>query len=365
MSQMKRRLRAKSWWSKMDQHIENFVKKCTACTLVSAPPPAEPMKRTELPAAAWQYLAMDFLGPLPSGHHIFTIIDYFSRWFELEIMSRIDSVETIRRLKIIFARFGFPLSITADNGKQLISQEMKSYLEEHNIRLISTVPFWPQMNGEVERQNRSLLKRLRIYQNTEGNWMDHLHKYLIMYRSTPHSVTLRTPAELMFGRNIRDKLPTIHQAMETDYELADRDKQEKHKGGEYGNMKRRAEPSDIQVGDTVVTKRQLVSNKLATPYEPTPYQVIQRSGPEVKIKSTATSAIYRRNIAHIKKLPQPTVHASTNSQPQPPQSSSSTSSPVISTASAPTAATAPTTNTAAIRPPSSRIRRPPTRYAIQ
>lgn len=76
ISQMKRRLRAKSWWPKMDQHIEQFVKHCIGCTLDSAPPPPEPMKRTEIPSQPWQHLAMDFLGPLPSGHHVFVLVDY-------------------------------------------------------------------------------------------------------------------------------------------------------------------------------------------------------------------------------------------------------------------------------------------------
>ena len=29
---------------------------------------------------------------------------------------------------------------------------------------LNTTPLWPQANGEIERQNRSILKRLRIAQ---------------------------------------------------------------------------------------------------------------------------------------------------------------------------------------------------------
>lgn len=42
---------------------------------------------------------------------------------ETEIMTKIDLKETIKRLRTIFARFGLPLSITADFGRQLISDE--------------------------------------------------------------------------------------------------------------------------------------------------------------------------------------------------------------------------------------------------
>ncbi|XP_073835818.1 uncharacterized protein [Musca autumnalis] len=119
MTVMKRRLRAKVWWPRIDQNVEAMVKRCQGCTLVSIPSNPEPIRRTELPSEPWQHLAVDFCGPLPSGHHLFVIVDYYSRFMEVEIMTKIDTMETINRLEIIFARFGFPVSITADNGPQL------------------------------------------------------------------------------------------------------------------------------------------------------------------------------------------------------------------------------------------------------
>lgn len=92
----------------------------------------------------------------------------------------------------IFARFGLPISITADNGPQFASEEFHTYCESNNIELISTTPYWPQWNGEVERQNRSILKRLKISQCTGKNWMEDLNEFLLMYRSTPHSTTQKT-----------------------------------------------------------------------------------------------------------------------------------------------------------------------------
>lgn len=117
MSVMKRRLRAKVWWPKIDRQVEELVKKCRGCTLVNAPNAPEPLQRTKLPSAPWEHLAIDFLGPLPSGHYVFVVVDYYSRFFEIDIMMKIDSAKTIDRLKGIFARFGLPISITADNGK--------------------------------------------------------------------------------------------------------------------------------------------------------------------------------------------------------------------------------------------------------
>lgn len=303
MSNMKARLRSKIWWPKMDQHIEQFVKQCKGCTLVSAPAPPEPMKRTELPSHPWQHIAIDFLGPLPSGHNLFVIVDYYSRFIEVEIMTKIDSAKAIAKLKNIFARFGFPISITADNGRQFISEEFKQYCETNNIKLNNTIPYWPQQNGEVERQNRSILKRLKISQEQKRDWTDDLNQYLLMYRSTPHSTTSKTPAELMFNWNIRDKLPSIQQhSIDIDQALHDRDKEKKEKGKVYGDNRRNAKVSDIEVGDSVLLKRQVISNKLATTFEPTTFKVIERNGSEITVENIETGTTYKRNVAHVKKI---------------------------------------------------------------
>lgn len=303
MSKMKRRLRSKVWWPKMDQQVETFVKKCHDCVLVEAASPPEPMKRTTLPNGPWQTIAIDFCGPLPSGHYLFVVVDYFSRWVEVEVMTKIDSTETIKRLKCIFARFGVPITLKADNGSQFVSQEFKSYCKVYNIGLVSTIPYWPQQNGEVERQNRSILKVLTIAQNKKVDWRDELQRYLIMYRSTPHSVTLKSPAELMFNRNIKDKLPSISQPLEVDEEVRDRDKEKKQMGKEYGDQRRRAKQIDIDVGEKVFIKRQVVPNKLASTFDPTTFTVVKRNGSEVTVENTETKTQYRRNVAHVKRVP--------------------------------------------------------------
>lgn len=304
---MKRRLRAKVWWPKIDSDAENFVKKCHGCTMVAAPAPPEPLKRKELPSQPWKHVAIDYLGPLPSGHNLLVIVDYYSRFIEVEIMKKITTEETIKRLRVIFARFDRPDHITADNGPQFTSDEFNAYCSLNGIELHHSTPFWPQQNGEVERQNRSILKRLKISQNTGNDWQKDLQDYLLMYRATPHSTTLRTPSELLFGRTIQDKMPCIDQPMTNDEELRDRDKTKKEKEKVYADMKRNAKESEVQVGDIVWLKKLTNTNKLSAVFEPVSYKIIERTGSEVQVENVETGVRYRRNVTHIKKAP-PTDH---------------------------------------------------------
>ncbi|XP_055543017.1 uncharacterized protein K02A2.6-like [Wyeomyia smithii] len=167
------------------------------------------MSRRALPSSPWIDLAIDFLGPLPCGSYLLVFIDYFSRYEEVEIMSKITAKDTVSRLDRIFTRLGYPRAITLDNAKQFIGTDLDAYSKAKGILLNHSTSYWPQENGLIERQNRSLMKRLQISHALGRDWRQDLHDYLIMYYTTPHSVTGKTPTELMYGHTIRSKLPAV------------------------------------------------------------------------------------------------------------------------------------------------------------
>lgn len=103
---MKRRLWPSVWWPSMDGEISKFVKSCRGCLMVLQPPAPEPMKRRAIPQAPWIDVALDFMGPLPSGENLLVIVDYFSRYKEVKVMRRITSDETWKELDLIFVRLG-------------------------------------------------------------------------------------------------------------------------------------------------------------------------------------------------------------------------------------------------------------------
>ncbi|XP_055543744.1 uncharacterized protein K02A2.6-like [Wyeomyia smithii] len=125
-------------------------------------------------------------------------------------MKEISAKNTILAFHETFCRYGIPESIKSDNGPQFMSESLQSFCTEFGIELRKTTPYWPQANGEVERANRSLKKRLQISQEScKVDWKWDLRMYLLMYNSTPHSTTGVAPSASMFGRVLRDKLPTF------------------------------------------------------------------------------------------------------------------------------------------------------------
>ena len=280
---MKQRLRSKLWWPGLDKDAERVCKTCHGCQLVSQPLKPEPMTRTEFPSAPWQHLAFDLLGPLPSGDYIFVVVDYYSRFFEMEFTKSITTEKIVSLMSKMFVTHGLPCSLRTDNGPQFISDHFKGYLEKNGIEHRRTTPLWPQANGEIERQNRTILKRLRISQAEGRDWRSQMDDFLMMYRSTPHSTTGVSPAELLFGRKIRTKLPQL-QEFTCDDEVRDRDSERKEKGKMYADCKRNACENDIQKGDKVLL-RQERDNKLSTPFKQVPFTVVQKNGNSVLVEA--------------------------------------------------------------------------------
>ena len=268
----KQMLRSKVWWPGMERDAEKFCKSCHGCQLVVQPDPPEPLRPTELPDGPWQALAADFKGPLPSGHYLLVIVDYFSRYYEVAIM----------------------LSTTADKMISVF----------HAVFARHVTPEYVQANGEVERQNSSLEKKqLRIAQFEKKDWKHELQTYLAKYRSLPHATTGVAPAKLLFNRDIRTKLPQLSEYIHNQ-ELRDRDHEQKGLSKFYADASRSAKSSDVNPGDEVLVKDFQPQNKLSTPFRPEPHTVIAKSGNQVTIESPE-GVPYKRNTSHVKLFHRP------------------------------------------------------------
>lgn len=304
---MKSRLRERCWWPLMDRQAVKVCDSCEGCRLVQVEAPPEPMNRRPMPDKPWVDLAIDFLGPMPTGEYILVVVDYYSRYMELEVMQKITAQETVTRLKKLFRTWGNPRTITLDNGRQFISREFGDFCRSMGIVLNHSTPYWPQANGQVERQNRSLSKRLKISNALHGDWKKELDDYLILYNNAPHCVTGKAPSELLLGRKLRHKIPQIDDlstpVLGSDFR--DRDTQRKFDDKTREDMKRGSKLSDIQAGDTVLMKNLHPQDKLSTNFGKEQFVVKDKRGSNVTIQSKDTDKCYDRNVSHLKKIVEP------------------------------------------------------------
>ena len=308
MTRTKARLREKVWWPNMDKQVEQFVKACHPCQLVGPRSKTEPIRSTTLPEGPWGDIAVDLL-EIPGGNHLLVVVDNYSRWPEDILLKKTDASHVTRAMEGIFQTHGIPESVRSDNGPPFSSAEFEGFLDYLGIAHLKGIPYWPQSNGEVERCNKTLLKIIRIATLEGKDWKKELQNFLFQYRTTPHTVTGLSPAELLMGRCLKDKLPKVTIPSERITEahwqqlLRERDARGKLRQKEYADSKRSAQYSDIVEGDQILLNKSR-DTKLSPNFEPAPYKVVAKKGNAVLIKDQDGNTKLR-NTSHMKKFLQP------------------------------------------------------------
>lgn len=299
---MRRNLRQYVWWPCMDRDVCSTITECVGCTAVSSQGPPEPMIRKTMPDRAWQEIAIDFLSAKECATFL-VVVDYYSRYLQVVEMKGTTATKTIEALERIFRDHTYPESIRADNGPPFSSEEFAQYCASKNINLVKTIPYWPQMNGLVERQNRGILKSLRIAKALKSDWRKGLEDYVYMYNTTPHSVTERAPLELLTGRPVKDLLPSLRTDphWSRDEHTRENDAMRKMQGKLYADQRRHAKESEISTGDIVMMKS-YESGKLEPTFKTEKFTVLQRSGNDTII-ANEDGVKYRRPVSHLKKWP--------------------------------------------------------------
>lgn len=297
-------LRSNVWWPSMTKDVELELRQCKACLMVSKPDRPIPLKMRELPRGPGQDLAFDFQDAGKYGKEVLVGIDYYSRFAHFAIQKSTGADETIRNMQLIFARFSWPKSITADNGPPFNSKEFKRFCDTYGIILFFSPPRFAQVNGMVERMNENVKKTITISWNSNSkDWQyDLLVTYLSSYHSSVHSVTGKTPFELMFGRKMKTKIPSLENDMRgIDDEVREKDAMEKQKIKERADEHRHAVESEIEAGDTVLLKNDRKEHKLVPNFGKDEFVVVTRKGGDCIIQSES-GVEKRRHISHLKKV---------------------------------------------------------------
>lgn len=201
----KRRVKCSYWWPGIDMEVERIVRECGECadsdkSLKTMRPKLLPM---ECPVMVWDLLAVDFVGPVQSGNgeskFIIVLIDYFSKWVELEIVEKADADTVVKFLSNVFLREGLPKRLISDNGTHFTASKVETFLKRNGIQHNKTSVYHPSGNGAVERFNRVIKGTIQIACKNRRNWEAEVKKMLWGYRLTP-SLTGFSPFALMRGR---------------------------------------------------------------------------------------------------------------------------------------------------------------------
>ena len=127
----------------------------------------------------------------------------YSRFPVLHKLHSTMSRVLVQEMKAVFTRLEVPNVIVSDSGPQYTLAEFKDFMEQWQIEHGVSSPRNPQSNGMAERcvqtMKASLTKTLE-----EG---EYVNLALLIYKTTPLSHSLPSPAELLNSRKYKTLLP--------------------------------------------------------------------------------------------------------------------------------------------------------------
>lgn len=203
-----RRLVAERYfWHGMNGDVTKYVKSCIPCQK------AKVYKHTITPlgefekAERFMHCHIDLIGPLPPSQefrYCLTMIDRITKWPEI-IPIKDMSADTVAEkfIENWIARFGCPVKVTTDQGRQFESQLFTQLTKKLGIDKIHTTAYNPKANGQVERFHRTLKAAIMARCGESNQWARELPLILLGLRAAIKKDSGYSPAQMTLGHSLR------------------------------------------------------------------------------------------------------------------------------------------------------------------
>ncbi|PFX13903.1 Transposon Ty3-G Gag-Pol polyprotein [Stylophora pistillata] len=244
------------FWPSMTAQIKDKVSFCAVCNAFRNRQQKESLHPHDIPGLPWQVVGTDLFQY--GGQMYLLVTDFYSKYFEIELLHQNTAICVINTLKKIFARFGIPEKVVSDNRPQnsntrhLLSKnhEFKRFTEEWGFSPTTSSPEYPQYNGAVER---AVQTAKRILKKAAAEKKDPFEG-LLKYRNTPFKEIGVSPAQLLMSWRTRTMLPThrrlfLPQPVDHDHVLKTLHHRQHNAKSNYDRQSRDLPP--LHVGDSV------------------------------------------------------------------------------------------------------------------
>ena len=134
MSKTKALVRTKVWFPGIDKSIETMIRECPPCPATMLEERREPLNMSELPEGSWQQVSMDFCGPLPAGEYILVIVDEYSRYPVVEVVTLTSAKTVLPVVDKVFSMFGVPISVKTDNEPPFNGNDLANFAKYLGFR---------------------------------------------------------------------------------------------------------------------------------------------------------------------------------------------------------------------------------------
>ena len=176
--------------------IYDMISRCAICKKYQYRNHKEPLIPHDTSNVPRENLAADLF--MRNNKSYLIVFDFYSRYFEVAVLSATTSADVIHHMKSFFSRHGIPKSILTDNGSEFTSYSFAQFFEVWKINHKTSSPLYPQSNGLAEKTvqtaKRLLTKALKTNRNP--------YLSILEYRNTPIGQE-GSSTRLLMGRRLR------------------------------------------------------------------------------------------------------------------------------------------------------------------
>ena len=155
----------------------------------------------------------------------------------------------------------------------------------NGVKDITSAPHHPSTNGEAERFVQTLKNALKAHQRDEGTLYQKLSRFLLNYRTIPHSTISISPSELFLSRRLWTRLVLLHPSIKKTVH----EKQAQQRKYHNAHSKARI----FEVGQSVLTRNYYGREKWCYG------RVLERTGPISYRLEMANGIVWRRHTDQI------------------------------------------------------------------
>ena len=303
------------FWPGITTDINRTRAMCRTCVRNAPSQPAGTPVAPPSPSYPFEMVVADYCHL--NGMNFLVMADRYSGWLSAWYVGKgdFDTDRLIEILRGYFSTFSVPAEISSDMGPQFKSSKFAQFLQRYGVHHRQSSSYFAHSNTRAEVAVKTGKRMIRDNIGQDGKITDKFVRAILQYRNTPLPDTRLSPAQIVFGRQMRDLLPTLNYKYEPSQEWGlVREHRERAMARRLDRDGARLEQYTkkqkvIPIGDTVAVQNQ--TGRFPKKWDKTGTIVENQKYDKVLVKLDGSGRLTTRNRRFVKRIVSPPDPAQT------------------------------------------------------